>query len=249
MLAEGQVHCVENTPTTRVFYLKEKCLGKPNISQIILRVWFLTLVLHCHLFLHPYLLPKWYNHSLKISVWNQVFWYEHDLSIPCRCFHRSKAQKYFWRMGFCSKCHLSPLIIFRVNLLQLSSFSSVLRIVVVLFPLPLLYKKSCFKRAWTGITGSWWLCPGCCNDIISSTCFLIIAPFESQHDILMLVLNTASIIHLSALLGTSSLSQWLWPWDFPSKCFQQVVFVSPEKHHQPLFAMVSLTLEPSPCTS
>lgn len=113
----------KNTPTTSVFYFKDKWLGKTNIftiNQIVLRIWFLTLVLHCHLRLHPHLLQKLQYQQFEvfikywISVWNQVFWYEYDLSIICNSFHRSKAQKDFGKPGFCSKWDVSPLIIFRV---------------------------------------------------------------------------------------------------------------------------------------
>lgn len=214
------MHCVENTPTTRVLYLKDKCLGKPNISQIILRVWFLTLVLHCHLFLHPYLLQKYYpnlNYYFKylIFVWNQVFWYEHDLSILCRSFHRSKAQKDFWKIGFCS-----------LSFKSIDYFQSKSVIIIIFFICSkkyncLLPSSSTVQEVSLQKSMDWdHRSLGASSSLMLQWYYLlhmfphnssIWKPAFTHHEILMLVLSTVGIIHLSALLGTLNLSQWLGP--------------------------------------
>lgn len=91
-----------------------------------------------------------------------------------------------------------------------------------------MYKKSCYKSMdWShrslGASSSLMLQYYVLH-MFPQNCS-IWKPAFTHHEILMLVLNTVSIIHLSALPSSFILLQWLLPWDSASKCFQQLKFI------------------------
>lgn len=159
-----------------------------------------------------YILLNVFDFFLKFGIWIWI-WSEHHLELLPQVKNP----------GFYSKCDVSPLLILRVIQLQLSSFLALLK--NVLFPnqAPLAYKESQVKRGhylnhnpllqWFHLLS---ILPHNCSTW---------KPESAHHELLTLILNIVSIIHPSALSGTSKWSQSLWPYNSPSESFKEVTFV------------------------